>query len=240
MLGDIDQALADYEAALSQARAVDSDSITLFILDDFAGLLVDAGHLDRARDLAAEALRIATQVEDLWLVAHAVLAWSYVNVAAGEAVRAARGLGAAEALYAQVGLAMPQPQQQRTDRAVQMAEDVLGTTVFAAEKAAGRAQSIAVITATLQQTPMDATLPLTSTALGLSPREADVLCLLSVGMTDRQIAATLFVSRKTASNHVSSILRKLEVPTRAAAVARAVREGLIPTPTTTATFPSIS
>ena len=57
--------------------------------------------------------------------------------------------------------------------------------------------------------------------LGLTPREAEVLMLLARGYTNREIAAALVISTKTASVHVSHILRKLDVPNRldAAAVA---------------------
>ena len=61
----------------------------------------------------------------------------------------------------------------------------------------------------------------------LSARERDVLRLLADGRTDREIAATLFISRKTASNHVANILDKFMVGRRAAAVARAVQNGLV-------------
>lgn len=56
---------------------------------------------------------------------------------------------------------------------------------------------------------------------GLTAREADVLTLLAQGRSNTDIAATLFVSPKTARNHVSSILGKLGAATRAEAVARA-------------------
>ncbi len=56
---------------------------------------------------------------------------------------------------------------------------------------------------------------------GLTAREADVLTLLAQGRSNADIAATLFVSPKTARNHVSSILSKLGTATRAEAVARA-------------------
>jgi DNA-binding NarL/FixJ family response regulator len=45
-------------------------------------------------------------------------------------------------------------------------------------------------------------------------------------MTNREIAAELFISAKTASVHVSRILAKLSVPTRAAAAAAAERLGV--------------
>lgn len=56
---------------------------------------------------------------------------------------------------------------------------------------------------------------------GLTAREVDVLSLLAQGRSNADIAALLFVSPKTARNHVSSILGKLGVTTRAEAVARA-------------------
>ena len=51
-------------------------------------------------------------------------------------------------------------------------------------------------------------------ALGLTPREREVLQLLARGYTNREIAADLVISTKTASVHVSHILRKLDVPSR--------------------------
>jgi DNA-binding CsgD family transcriptional regulator/tetratricopeptide (TPR) repeat protein len=60
--------------------------------------------------------------------------------------------------------------------------------------------------------------------LGLTPREAEVLALVARGYTNREIAATLFISVKTASVHVSHILYKLGAPNRheAAAIAHRV------------------
>jgi DNA-binding CsgD family transcriptional regulator/tetratricopeptide (TPR) repeat protein len=59
--------------------------------------------------------------------------------------------------------------------------------------------------------------------LGLTPREAEVLNLVARGYTNREIAATLVISVKTASVHVSHILRKLGAPNRLEAGAIAHR-----------------
>jgi len=71
--------------------------------------------------------------------------------------------------------------------------------------------------------------------LGLTARELDVLRLVAAGSTNPQIATALFISRKTASTHVSNILGKLGVTSRgeAAAVAHRLRlfddaEALLP------------
>ena len=59
--------------------------------------------------------------------------------------------------------------------------------------------------------------------LGLTAREAEVLALVAAGRTNREIGETLFVSAKTASVHVSNILRKLGVTSRVDAAAIAQR-----------------
>ncbi len=60
-------------------------------------------------------------------------------------------------------------------------------------------------------------------ALGLTAREAEVLGLVARGLTNREIAARLVISVKTASVHVSHILRKLGAPNRLEAAAIAHR-----------------
>lgn len=63
----------------------------------------------------------------------------------------------------------------------------------------------------------------------LTVREVDVLTLIAAGRSNGQIGQALHISPKTASVHVSNILAKLSVSTRAEAAAAAVRDGLIPT-----------
>jgi DNA-binding NarL/FixJ family response regulator len=60
----------------------------------------------------------------------------------------------------------------------------------------------------------------------LTEREREILELLAAGRTNPQIAGRLVLSEKTVRNHVSSILFKLRVSDRAAAVARARDAGL--------------
>jgi DNA-binding NarL/FixJ family response regulator len=60
----------------------------------------------------------------------------------------------------------------------------------------------------------------------LTAREQEVLDLLTRGMSNAQIAETLFITEKTAGHHVSSILGKLGVRNRAEAAVHAARAGL--------------
>jgi DNA-binding NarL/FixJ family response regulator len=61
---------------------------------------------------------------------------------------------------------------------------------------------------------------------GLSDRELEVLRLIAQGKENIEIAAELFMSPKTAKNHVSSILAKLQLHNRIQAAVYAVKRGL--------------
>src|SRR5918999_26197 len=60
----------------------------------------------------------------------------------------------------------------------------------------------------------------------LSPREVDILRLVAQGLGDAQIAERLFLSPHTVHRHIANVRTKLRVPSRAAAVAHATRQGL--------------
>jgi DNA-binding NarL/FixJ family response regulator len=62
---------------------------------------------------------------------------------------------------------------------------------------------------------------------GLTERELEVLRLVAVGRSNRDIAAELFISPKTASVHVSNILGKLGVSSRGEAAATAHQRHLL-------------
>ena len=63
--------------------------------------------------------------------------------------------------------------------------------------------------------------------LSLTKRELEVLRLVAAGHTDREAAETLVISPRTVNRHLSNIFVKLDVPGRAAAVAYAIRQGLV-------------
>ena len=65
-------------------------------------------------------------------------------------------------------------------------------------------------------------------AYALTAREREVLAALAAGHTNKEIADALFISVKTASVHVSNILRKLDVPGRQEAARVAHRLGVSP------------
>ena len=66
-----------------------------------------------------------------------------------------------------------------------------------------------------------------ATAATLSSRELDILRLVAAGLSDARIAERLFLSPHTVHRHVANIRTKLDVASRAAAVADATRRGLL-------------
>ena len=90
-----------------------------------------------------------------------------------------------------------------------------------------------LITAALNPTTLPTTHPATHPASsneglpdGLTPREAEVLTLIAAGLSNSQIARTLFVSEATVKTHINHILAKTRARDRAQAVRYAYRHGL--------------
>lgn len=82
-----------------------------------------------------------------------------------------------------------------------------------------------VLSPAVAQRLADATAPEPTSAL--SPRELEVLALVADGMTNRQVGSALYVGESTVKTHLQHILRKLDVPDRAAAVAAAYERHLL-------------
>jgi DNA-binding NarL/FixJ family response regulator len=61
----------------------------------------------------------------------------------------------------------------------------------------------------------------------LTPRQKEVLRLAAEGCTDQEIARALFIRTRTATSHMTDIFDKLGVNCRTAAVANAIRRGII-------------
>jgi len=64
----------------------------------------------------------------------------------------------------------------------------------------------------------------------LTSRELEVLRLVGAGKANKEIAAELVISERTARTHVSNVLRKIGVSSRTQAAVLAVREGLVAAP----------
>ena len=153
---------------------------------------------------------------------------------AGQPLVAAQLTGAAEAIRDRLGIPRPPADERRRAASIERMRDAAGTTPFEDAFDAGRqltideAVALAMTVGRVIQRP--AARKGTRRARGepvevLSRREREVLALIAAGHTDPEIATALFISPHTAVAHSRNIRRKLNVNSRAAMAAWAVRNG---------------
>ena len=97
----------------------------------------------------------------------------------------------------------------------------LGARPLAAEAARGRGAGRVVVRRLGRRAEADAD------GAGLTRRELEVVRLVAVGRTNREIAQELFLSPRTVDMHVRNILRKLDCRSRVEAAHRATELGLV-------------
>jgi non-specific serine/threonine protein kinase len=176
-----------------------------------------------------EALAIVLDLRDPWIFGNVLAGLAEVVLATGEPVRAARLLGAADAQRVASGRPrLPADSLRRVGDAVRAA---LGDAAFTNGLAAGRSlpldEVLAEARAVIEAAAGQGREPSAAGDQLLSPRELEVLALVVRGFSDQQIAGELFISYRTVTTHVRSILAKLDVENRTEAAAVAVRAGLI-------------
>jgi ATP/maltotriose-dependent transcriptional regulator MalT len=188
------------------------------------------GNAQRAREEFAESLRLAHRSGDLLATAHCVegFAGALASTQPGRTVRLA---GGAAALRESLG-SIPYPaDQQRLRRWVDVAERRLGETAAAAATAEGHAWPVdRLVTYALSadETPLESGPegPSRRAFAGLTRRELEVLRLLALAQSNREIAQELVLSEKTVERHLSHIFTKLQVSSRTAAARMAVQAGI--------------
>lgn len=223
--------------AASTAHHEQNDQIgSAITLHWLAAVAADRGDHARAIALAREGLDAASAAGAKEALLDGLAGLTTVAVGLGRMEAAARLLGAVGAHRERLGYTFERPEQERYDRAAQVAREALGDATFSRAEAAGRALSLdeAVAEASAFAVPVSPAVANAPSGAavrhGLTAREVEVLCLLAQRRTDREIADELFISPKTAGFHVANILSKLAVANRREAAALAHREGLTTTP----------
>ncbi len=241
LLGEIAQKQDDfagaarhYQEALAVSRETGDKRLiaySLMSLGTIAGLQGESGS---AAHMFGQSVALFQEIESVAGAAQCLDEFTALLVSHRRMEQAARLGGAVDRLLAEAG--MPRPEGQPAveyERRVAGIRSRLGEAAFARAWAAGHGMTLdeAVTEAVAIDLSPVAPVAIADPAIravthGLSPRETDVLRLMADGRTNQDIADTLFISHRTATSHVTNVLGKLDLRTRTAAVAYAIRQGL--------------
>jgi ATP/maltotriose-dependent transcriptional regulator MalT len=231
---------------VARARSLLEESLVLFkeaggrgrIAEVFAtqGLLsFGEGDYPAARALLEESLKMSLELDHKWNIARCLEGLAAVAAAQGEPVRAVWFMGAAQALCEAIGTPLPSLPQAMHELTIASLRTQLGEQAFDVSWAEGRAMTPEQVLLSLEPVPpptpaLTASSSATLTPLshaGLTPRELEVLRLLTQGLTSLQIAEQLVISVVTVNFHVRSIYGKIGVSSRSAATRYAIEHKLV-------------
>jgi non-specific serine/threonine protein kinase len=227
--GDLARASSLCAESLELARAAGDRWGIAIGLGLEARLALSRDDPSRAQPLCAESLALRQQLGDRQGIIRCLEIMVEIALRTGKLDRAARLLGAVEALRTETGIGLPLDERADYDRKVASVRERLGEPRTSLAWAEGQGmdahRAIAYATSTAPE-PVAMPRPARN-ADPLSQRELEVARLVARGLTNRQIADELIISKWTADNHVGNILRKLELIGRAQVAAWLAERGLL-------------
>jgi predicted ATPase/DNA-binding CsgD family transcriptional regulator len=194
------------------------------------------GSLATAEVLFAESLDVARRAGTRSNAAYALLGLALASRHRNDSAWSTRLHGAAGQNLAETGRVLEPLEARLASQDRERLRAAMGDEEFEAEYAAGRTLNPEQVRAGLRRTDTASRQTRASQTpsagpghdlAALSPREVEVLRLVAQGLSTPGIARQLVLSEHTVHRHLTNILRKLGVSSRAAAVAWAVRAGLV-------------
>ena len=231
--GDRDGAVAWHEAAFAIWQRLDHPWGIPDALRTLADDALARGDLDTARVRYQASLVRWRDLGERLHMSGCFAGLARVALAVGQTEAAARLFGVVGALDAAMGYAPPRDLQTAIAAAMDATRAAVGEAEFDAAWEEGGALSLdqAVAEALAVAAPAVAERPrppaVRPGTAGLTGRELEVLRLLVAGRSNPEIAEALFISTRTAQTHVQHIFDKLDVDSRAGAVAFALQHRLV-------------
>jgi DNA-binding CsgD family transcriptional regulator len=229
--GRHDLAIERLDTALAMWRDLDDSVGAARAQVYLAQALLARDKVVRAETVLREALTAIRDIEYEQLLPAALRSIAQLAARRGDFTVAARWSGAEAGMREALGMELPAARRAGHERTIAAVRDALVEAAFAAAWEEGRRDPLGAVAALVNQGALVDAVARTADDDGrggisvLTARERDVLRLVAQGRTDREIASALYVTRRTASKHVSAILGKLGVQSRAAAAAVAARRG---------------
>ena len=226
LTGQLEAACGLFDRCAAMAAALDLEPLSARARLMLGFPLLDLGELAAARSALAESFPVCMDVGDRWVVQIGLAGFAGLAAKTGRPRLALRLAGAGDAYRDANEFSMPEP-----------IAEIVGRWLAPARAKAGRAAGRLVadgrrlspeqaVDLVLASEPDDAPPP--GTRQALTRREAEVAALAARGLTNRDIAAQLFLSVRTVEVHVDHILTKLGFHTRTQLAAWALEVGLRP------------
>jgi non-specific serine/threonine protein kinase len=195
---------------------------SLRVLGDLAH---DAGDTSWAWTYYRGGIQLALDRSDHRLMAEVLSGVASLAQKNGDSPQAARLYGAVSALREREGITEGWDRREH-ERRISLVRTVLSERDFEIAWAEGESISLDELFRELSQESPKAEQQQAGKPSSLTPREIEVLRLVARGYSNVEIGEELGISRRTAGVHVSNLLAKLNLETRTAAAALALREGL--------------
>jgi predicted ATPase/DNA-binding SARP family transcriptional activator/DNA-binding CsgD family transcriptional regulator len=229
---DYVQARDYFEQSLAMNRVTNDIGSSIIALNNLGSTLIAQGDWSNAFPLFQEGLKIAYELGEREITLSCLGGLGEVAHGQKQLERAVLLDAASEAMREAIGQTLHPDDQERQDRYRAGLQAEVGDAferIWREGKAMTPARAVEYALA-MEEPALSTPEPVAqeSPAGAISRREREVVALIARGLTNRQIAHELTIAERTADTHVSNILTKLGLTSRAQIAAWAVTNGLTP------------
>lgn len=210
--GEPKRAAGYYDEALATLRELGDRWGIANALHNLGDLALDLGNRAHAASLYAESLEMWRDLGDRRGMAYVIEGFAVLAAAEGEFERSLQLAGVAAALREALAVPLSPAEAERYERKLQRVRGVMTPERAQRVTAEGRKMSVdRALEYALGSAHPAAVVSRTT----LTPREREVATLVARGLTNKEIGSKLVISERTADTHVSNVLAKLGLRSRA-------------------------